>query len=542
MDFIEKFSCVLKEYNEIIIYGYRDIGMCVLDFIIQYDTNIRTSNYSGKVKFFATSYKTENDVEKKGIKIRAIEELTEYKDSALVIIATRERFHDAIREKLLENGFYNLFFILYEQYVILKTYVKNRKDVIDHRVAQYSLMHEQKLNRLREKIRKGEKAKVFFLTQRPAAFGCESVYRAMEKSEYFDPYILCFSKRDIFYPGFLEDVKQDVGFFQKKGMKAICGYDAYSNPVDLNILTPDIIFFDSPNLYGPSNNSHFRLDLLNWRFLTCYIPYGLLMVDSFYYHYDNINVRQAWKHFIDTPISYKRMLSDSEFNGMNMVCAGYPKFDDYYNEHINVPSKIDNGKPIVIYAPHWTLAKENNFSTFDLYKDFIFAFMEEHTEINFVFKPHPELYFRIKALYRTGGIPFSEKDYEQYMDEWNNLPNGICITEGDYIGLFRKSACMITDCGSFIGEYLPSLNPCIYIFNPRKKNQEDAYTSLAKRILDTYYVVNTEEELDRKMRDIILDKSDPKKGKRENVLKNEFGNIGKAGEFIVNYLEESIIS
>lgn len=542
MNVREKLLGEVKKYEDIIIYGYRDIGTCVLDYLIHLGTDIKTSNYSGHVKFFATSVPLEMEHEKKGIPIKTIDELTDHAQDALVIVATQEKHHETISENLERLGFKNQIYITHEMYIELKEIIGSYNRQIDAQVRQYGIMQEQRLEKLRRKVQGGKKIKVFFMTQRAAAFGAASVYKAMEKKDIFDPYILCISKRDIWYKDFYEAVEEDVEFFEKRGFRAINAYDENKTPKDLTVLKPDIIFYDSPNLYGPANNSHFRLDLLNWKFLTCYIPYGLLMVDSFYYHYDNVNVRTSWKVFLDTDASYSRALSDAEFNGLNIVKAGYPKFDDYEMEKgAELPVKLQNDKRTIIYAPHWSLNFENNFATFDLYKDIVLNFAITHPEMNFVFKPHPELEYRIKARYKTGASEFSHEDYINYIKTWDALQNGICITQGGYISIFERSDCMITDCGSFIGEYLPSLNPCIYIFNPRKKHQWDAYTPLAKKILNTYYIANDVCELEQYFQDVVVNDNDIKKESRINLKQAQFGNIGHAGQYICDYLERELV-
>lgn len=542
MDIRELLCERVKKYEDVIIYGYRDIGKCVLDYLINLETDIKMSNYSGRVKYFTTSNPLESENELKGIPIKSIDELSDYADSALVIIATQEQHHEIISGKLDELQFAHRMFITHEMYIILKEIVGNYNRGIDAQVRQYSMMHEMKLERLQRKIRNGERAKVFFMTQRAAAFGAASVYREMKKSDIFDPYVMCISKRDIWYNGFYDAVEEDVKFFTERGFRAFNAYDENRVPKDLTELNPDIIFFDSPNLYGPAFNSHFRLDQINWKYLTCYIPYGLLMVDSFYYHYNNINVRTCWKFFLDTDSSYDRALRDAEFNGMNIVKAGYPKFDDYESsKNGDLPQRLNNDNKTVIYAPHWSLDIENNFATFDLYKDIIFEFAKDHPDINFVFKPHPELEFRIKNLHAWGKSNFSQEDYKDYIHKWNDLPNGLCITQGGYINIFEHSDCMITDCGSFIGEYLLSLKPCIYLFNPRKKHQKDTYTPLAKKILDTYYIAENVTELKKYFQHIILDGCDGKKSIRQNVLKSEFKMEGSIGKRITSYLTNELI-
>lgn len=512
-----------------------------MDYIINIETDKKTSNYCGRIRYFTCSNAPELEHEQRGFLIKEIDSLREFSENALVIVATQEKYHKGIRDKLHQLGFYNVMCIDHALYILMKERVDNYNGIYKQQVMQYSIMHQFQLQRIREKTRNGKKVKVFFMTQRPAAFGCASVYRAMEKNKLFEPFIFVISKRDLWYKDFYNVVQDDVKWFENHGFRAISAYDECQNPRDLHMLEPDIIFYDSPNLYGPSNNSYWRLDLINWNYLTCYVPYGLMMVNSFFYHYENINVQNSWLHFIDTSENYKRCLAEAQFNGGNMVLSGYPKFDDYMSvtDH-GFLKKIKNNKKNIIYAPHWSLRRENNFATFDLYMNFFMDMLKKHDEFNFVFKPHPELEFRIKALHAQGKIDISEDDYKNYMNLWNNAPNGICITEGDYIEIFQQCDCMITDCGSFIGEWLPTLKPCIYLFNPRKKNQLESYTAAAKKILGSYYVCNDENELIATFNDVVLNSNDYKEELRRKILKDTFPNIGNSGKFICDYIERQL--
>jgi len=46
-------------------------------------------------------------------------------------------------------------------------------------------------------------------------------------------------------------------------------------------------------------------------------------------------------------------------------------------------------------------------------------------------------------------------EVESYYAEWHNLSNGFVYDEGDYFNIFKSSDALITDCGSFLAEYLP---------------------------------------------------------------------------------------
>lgn len=545
MENFEEYLCSeIKHYNDIIIYGFRDIAVCMLDYIIEFDTSIKLADYSGRVKYFAWSgrERKSNRKEIKGIKICSIYDLTEYSEQSLVIIATKEIYHEDIGLVLDELGFNNRIFLKHENYCVIRKAVENHKAIIDSNLQQYHLNHQLKLNRIREKVSRGKRIKVFFMSHDSAVFGCSSIYHSMMADSLFDPYIYVVSRRDVGYIDFMAEVNKDLEFFIAHGYRVISGYDEWNNPKDLHSLRPDIIFYDLPKMHGEGGACYNRLDQLNWEYLTCYVPYGLLMVDSFYYHYHTKCIRETWKFFLDTSADFKRVLADGGFSGFNTVLGGYPKFDEYVLDNQIIPEKLNNGKPLVIYAPHHSLFVTNNFATFDLYKDMMLQFAKDNPHINFVFKPHPLLPFSIEARYREKKIDFTKDEYDAYIKEWDGLENGMVITQGDYIKLFKICKCLITDCGSFIGEYFPSQNACIYLFNPRKKKQEEVYTPLAKSILETYYIAKTEEELKHYMHQTILLGNDEKRVLRKKLLEAEFWNIGHSGEYITNYIRDEILS
>lgn len=545
MNSIDDFLSVIKGEKNIIIYGYKEIGECILDFLMNNYYNIRPSNYSGNIRSFATSFDTyevrKGLKEVKGIPIYPISELLEYAKSDLVIVAVRESQQHTVVENLWKYGFEKVALVSKELFTYLRMENQQISGELRLEVMNYSLCHQNKLKRLREKVANGKPINVLFMTQRSSMFGCKSIYSIMETSRLFNPYILVFSKRDKLYENWQQEVEEDRLYFEGKGYKVLSAYDEYGYLVDLDIYEPDILFFDCPNLHATAGMSHLRNDILNWKYLTCYVPYGCLMADSFYYHFENINIRQAWRYFVDTKYSYKKSVSGTSFNANNPVLAGYPKMDEYFDkrESYNIPDKINNGKKIVIYAPHWTIRCNNDWSTFHKYYNFFLSLVKSNPGINFVFKPHPQLEHRINLMEDAGvqGM-ITSSEYRKYIEEWNSLPNGLYYNAGDYIDLFRLSSCLITDCGSFIGEYLPSGHPCIYLLNTEKEKPMIGYTEVAQDILNTYYLCENVEEIEEAVQEYIIGEKDPKMSKRKQILEREFVNIGKSGQFIVDYLEQ----
>lgn len=546
---------IYRKYELVIIYGYKGIGETVQEYFMYNYNTMRASAYNCKVKYFATSFKNyevaEGTREVKGVPIHYIGDLQEYSEEALVIVATRESDQDDVLDILNEFRFKNVVCVSKQLYTKLK--IENRKISGELRleVMQYSLNHQIKLEYLREKIAKGEKARVVFLSHESSVWGAQSLYQAMLESSVFEPCVVVFNKKDKINPNWKSETERNKTVFENFGYQTYTIYEGdYVD--DLEKLKPDIVFIDYPNAFSKAAETTVRSDILNWKYLTCYVPYGCLMANSFYYHYEAINTRKFWKFFLDTRYSFKRSISEADFNGGNTVLSGYPKLDEYFieNNTSNIPEKLKNGKPIVIYAPHWSIGVSNRYSTFHLYGEFFLSLVKKFPEINFVFKPHPQLGNQIKRIdeQKTCNSVVREKyehlmgyqEYLEYVKEWGNLPNGVFVNTGDYISLFKESACMITDCGSFIGEWAISGKPCLYLVNPDKPRPFEGYTEVAQKILQQYYLCYNEEEIISSFNEVVLNGNDYKSEGRKKVVESDFVNLGCAGKFICEYLEKEL--
>jgi len=415
-----------------------------------------------------------------------------------------------------------------------------RTKEIQQLLLSYQILNRQKIEKIRNKINKKNKIRVFFIVSYISKFEAKSVYDEMLSSDLFDPYIYIVHPKDLIWNDFLVEAEENYKLFKERGYKAIFAYDKNGKYIDISKHKPDIVFYNNPNIYRQSSIKNVNT---SFNYLTCYITYSMCVVDNFGYHFDNYQINTAWKIFAETQFAYNQFVNKSVFNGLNVQFFGYPKLDPYKKpeEEVKIPSKIDNGKPIFIYAPHWTLRVDNNWSTFHLYNQYFLDLVKNNKDINFVFKPHPDLEYRIRALDDSGkNFTLSREQYHKYIEEWNSLENGIYINDGEYIDLFRRSSCLITDCGSFIAEYLPSNHPCIYLLNPEKKDPLNGYNDLGKKILKTYICCNNLIEVDKAISDVIK-KKDRFKKERDKVLRQEFTNIGNAGRSIVKYLEETIL-
>ena len=408
---------------------------------------------------------------------------------------------------------------------------------------QYSFYNFNKYKEelLKQKAKKWKKIKVIFLIPESAKFGMESIYYSMLESEIFDPYILVVHPRDNFFDEnqtYFKEAVESYNLFKERGYRTLFAYNMENmKAIDIENFKPDIIFINNPNMFS---FGVFKNININLKYLTCYINYSINVASLDDYHYNNSSINTCYKMFAETYYCYKKHMNIN--NGFNTVLTGYPKLDSYKKDikECIIPKKIDNGNKIVIYAPHWTIGKTDmiRLGTFNLYHKYFMKLLKENPNINFVFKPHPDLRYRIIDS-KIMDIEY----YENYIKEWDNSNNGIYISDGEYIDLFRKSSCLITDSGSFIAEYLPSENPCIYLINPEKENLiENTFNDFAKPIVNSYYLFYNEKDINKYFNEIIINENDYMKDKRLNLIKDCFINIGSAGKIITDYLSDIFVN
>lgn len=417
-----------------------------------------------------------------------------------------------------------------------RSQIKYLTEMIHVDLLMYHLNHQMLEARAREKVHAGKKLKVFFMVSYASKFGMRSLYRQMEESSMFEPYIFCVHVKDQEFwesEEYWQEVRKNFEIFSGQGYRAILGYDAVRRPYGMEKFLPDIVFYTNPNL---SDTSYYRILSINYNYLTCYVPYGMCVVNQYQYHYENANINTAWKVFSDTFFSYAQVASKSSHNGINYVLSGFPKLDACAEP---MHPRANRRKQVVV-APHWSIRTSDNMATFHLYHRQMMEMVDAFPEVDFYFKPHPDLRYRLHDLeMHKIDIGMTVAGYDEYLREWEGRENGFLVPDGDYMDLFMKSDALVTDCGSFIAEYLPIGKPCIYILNPERERPKELgahYNALGIKILQSYYLCGSWEEVLACFRDAVIRGMDSKCQERKAILDREFVHIGSAGKFIRDYL------
>ena len=274
---------------------------------------------------------------------------------------------------------------------------------------------------------------------------------------------------------------------------------------------------------------------INGKILLCYFHYGYLVYLNPAYQYNRPKFHpHIWTYFEQSDAHKKLHIQHADALPHHQVVTGYPKLDVYLEpvNTENLPWPVDNSTKRVIYAPHHAFKNTKmRIATFEWNHDLLLSFAQQYPDISWVYRPHGRIKYTI-----TGAGFMSLAEYEDYEDSWGRLENALFYPTGSYFDLFRKSDALITDSSSFLGEYLPTGKPVIWL-KARKPNVK--LNSIGKKITDTYYQVSTRDELLETFNRVIVDGDDYLLPSRHKIMNELFPpDRDSASNNIIQYLEE----
>ena len=386
-------------------------------------------------------------------------------------------------------------FILYFQYLFL-IYNKNR---IYNKICVIAKQNKRKI-------------RIAFLVNENEKWCCQSLYDKLKRSNHFSPMIFLTSLLDKNE----EKYKKNVEFFKRNCGEIQIVYDAKAKKFEsLRKYSPDIVIYQQPwNIAKKQNLFSIRSFAL-----AIYIPY------SFANKYELVNKKLLDFHYIlfREYISHNYIYEEYKKKGYkknNLKVVGYPKLEQYLDDE-------NSEKKYVIYAPHHSIEENTiKLGTFNWNGKFILEYAKKHPEFNWIFKPHPFC----KRTFLRAKIFRNEKELNDYYDEWSKI--GIVYDKGNYIALFKQSKCLITDCGSFLTEFLPSKSPVINL----KRTDSLPLSELTQTIAKSYYKVYNIEELKKSFYDVLEKDIDTKKEERLKLIK-DLNLITNASDNIIKDLE-----
>jgi CDP-glycerol glycerophosphotransferase (TagB/SpsB family) len=190
----------------------------------------------------------------------------------------------------------------------------------------------------------------------------------------------------------------------------------------------------------------------------------------------------------------------------------------------------------VIYAPHYSvpisgIKRAFNIGTFLENGRTILSYAQRHSEIKWVFKPHPNLAW---TLVNQAG--WTQNEVNDYYKAWERI--GMGCYDGSYPTIFRRSKAMITDSASFLFEYPATGKPLIHLVFPDidfSRNIPEV-----RPVLESYYRAENEEQMLNLFKMVLEEGRDPKHDERLSILRKVGMSGVNAAENIVNYLKREL--
>ncbi len=363
------------------------------------------------------------------------------------------------------------------------------------------------LDNIRNRIRKGERIKVFFfISSTTVNFIWERLYQKFKADETFTPIVVVcpfsYASKDYM----ISTTRSCTARLKEAGYNVLCGYDFEKEQyIDINReISNDICFFNMP--YDDRCDKRFYVrNFMNC--LTFYTPYSYMLANT--YTAAQMDIHECvYKIFPETSLHIDLCRKEALLKGKNVAdFLGYIYVESLLE--LTSPSYEWKGhRPgmkKVILAPHHLVGLGNIL----MFHQFFLDIAEKYKDrISFVFKPHPILK---ETLLRE----WEEERINGYYAAWDKMDNTKLET-GGYEDLFWTSDAVIGDSVSFIAEYTLLGKPLFFIEKPVPHQ----FNAVGTEILNVQYKGKTEQDIIDFIENVVLGEHDEKKSIRSAFAQN----------------------
>ena len=352
----------------------------------------------------------------------------------------------------------------------------------------------------------------FFLTI-PGMWKADYLFRAMRDNPKYHPYVVIYPYSA--YKGFDKDeilttLQRTEHFIKERGFEYVIPYDKERNGwLDIKKThKPDIVFFSAP--YKDHLPQYFIYHFKDC--LTCYIPYSFT---NFSYMYEsNYNLlfhNLVGCYFLETELHKQLFAEHSRCKGVSGIVTGHPGTEVFLHKEY-IPVDAWKPQPVkkkrIIWAPHHSIEEGFALSTFLTICDDMLRIADKYADsVQIAFKPHQLLKFKLQQIWGT-------QRTEEYYTEWDNKEN-TQLEETSYVDLFLTSDAMIHDSGSFATDYIFTQKPVL--FTVRNDEVRSKFSPFGQVMFDAHYHAHCMEDVERFIKDVVLDGNDPMAKVRQEV-------------------------
>jgi CDP-glycerol glycerophosphotransferase (TagB/SpsB family) len=388
--------------------------------------------------------------------------------------------------------------------------------------------------KLKEKVKQGHKIRVTFFVVSDSIFPGKTLFELMLKDKIFDPLIVVICADTVaagkdFLKENIEMAESTYKAFSSKYKRV---YKAYSNRSFIDF-SENIDMACITNPYNYIHKYYKAQYLQDAGVLSFCINYGYMGLLSWskYFIRDVFSYNFMWKIFLENRGVEHFIQEVRPFKINNLLVTGYSKMD-----YLSTISRKKLERKRVIIASHHSFFQKNLYiSQFLKYSDFILELPRLYTNIDFVFRPHPAVFIKLKQ-YNI----WSPEKIDKYLQDIKAIPNMVYDNSGDYFDLFVNSDALIHDCGSFLAEYLYTDHPQCFLL----KDEEDIdrqFLPFGQRVLKNVYKAFSKEQIIDFIDNVVIKEQDYMKRSREKFANKYIKiNYPHATEKIIEYIKKKI--
>jgi hypothetical protein len=398
--------------------------------------------------------------------------------------------------------------------------------------------YDEVIRRIKEKIQSPVKIRIAFFVCFDSVFGLKCLFEKMLLDDLFDPFIVIIpdtsrGKENMIYQ-LNKSYDRYVSLYGDE--KVFSGYNRIDDTYFDYSNNFDIIYFINP--YDAMTHKYFQMEhLKNKNVLTCYTEYFHLGTHS---SFGKQHVRLPifcffWRIFTESKYSYQYFRRYQNIKGKNVRIVGFCKMDEFAKFQ-----RIHHSRKRVIVAPHHTVGKEFEnacpLSNFLKYADLFLDLPSLYPDINFIFRPHPLLFVRLREedLWGPGKV-------SDYLNEISRKKNMIYSEGGDFFNLFVNSDGIIHDCNSFVLDYLFTGHPCCYLAT-NESQIKSVFSKFGRECLKNYYKAFNKKNIIDFIDNVVIRENDILKQERlsfiDRELKNNYPDV--SGKLLEKLKEELI--
>ncbi len=159
----------------------------------------------------------------------------------------------------------------------------------------------------------------------------------------------------------------------------------------------------------------------------------------------------------------------------------------------------------------------------------MYNFALNHPQFSFVLIPDR----RFKNLCNKKGI-YTEEEFNQILNKWEQLPNASCVEYLSSIDLFKTSDLLITDSLAAAADYFPGVKPIVFI----EKSDKPNLNPFGEKAYKTFYKATSNEAIELIIEDILVSENDYNAESRNLLLsKNHKVFDCDSTQSIIDYLK-----